>query len=66
MLGAALVLGCLAVAFISVVVISTRRKLKAVARIPTFEEDHFIWGHMPWFTSPNVHRQLTKQAELLG
>ncbi|KAG1669648.1 hypothetical protein FOA52_010808, partial [Chlamydomonas sp. UWO 241] len=66
LLSAALALGFLATALVLVVVVSTRRKFSAVASIPTFDESHIIWGHLPWFTSPTVHKELAKQAKILG
>ncbi|KAG1661361.1 hypothetical protein FOA52_002475 [Chlamydomonas sp. UWO 241] len=65
LLCAALVFGCLAAA---VLVVSTRRKLAAVAAIPTFDDEdhHFIWGNIQWFISQDVHRRFAKKAQELG
>jgi hypothetical protein len=66
LLGSALALVVLATALALVVVVSVRRKLAAVASIPTFDESSFVWGHLPWFTKPDVHKKLAQQQVLLG
>ncbi|KAG1669641.1 hypothetical protein FOA52_010801 [Chlamydomonas sp. UWO 241] len=65
-LGSALVLCVLAAALVLVVVVATRRKFVAAASIPTFDEPDLVWGHLPWFTTPDVHKKLAAKAALLG
>lgn len=66
LLGAPLAVAVLVGVLLLSLLSKLRKKKAELSAIPTFPEEHWLWGHWAWFSSPRVWKGLHEKAKELG